>query len=451
MTNSYYNPTGVPSTNADGLSADMRNEFDLIRQGFEKFPDPAGHPSEPVFANAAANGFELKNAATARTALGVQPTNDPTFTGTVTIPTATKNTVSGVAASTEFASKLGMHFYGNILGISTNTTLDADDGGLPFEVQANVIVDLPDTTNTFYSITTYTFKALSAFTLRAAGGQSINSGLASANTLSVLQGETITIASNGPGSGSWYVMANGFGAASMNLKANLASPSFSGSPTAPTKTRLTNDTTLATMAALLAHGLQFPGAGIGISGNTTLTVANSGKWYEVQGVGLTVTLPALAGTIDGVAYCLIAAQDFTLKGSGAETISTGVGAANSWVVNKGQRLVVVANSTAWYIPIDGFTGAHFKNSISAGSGYIKHPGGIMEVIGKYITPGSAWTGQSVVFPQAFASIVHNIQLTVRSGGATNIDVHFSGETINGFDSYCSDASVIVHYRALGDW
>ena len=168
-------------------------------------------------------------------------------------------------------------------------------------------------------------------------------------------------------------------------------------------------------------------------------------------MGLTVTLPALAGTIDGVAYCLIAAQDFTLKGNGAETISTGVGAANSWVVNKGQRLVVVANSTAWYIPIDGFTGAHFKNSITSGSGYIKHPGGIMEVIGKYTTPGSAWTGQSVVFPQAFASIVHNIQLTVRSGGVTNIDVHFSGETINGFDSYCSDASVVVHYRALGDW
>lgn len=451
MTNSYYNPTGVPSTNADGLSADMRNEFDLIRQGFEKFPDPAGHPSEPVFANAAANGFELKSAADARTALSVQPTNNPTFTGTVTIPTATKNTVSGVAASTEFVVKQGMHFYGNILAISTNTTLDSGSGGLAFEVQANVIVDLPDTTNTLYSITTYTFKALSAFTLRAFTAQTINSGLASANTLSVLQGETITIASNGPGSGSWYVMVDGFGGASMNLKANLASPTFTGSPRAPTQTRLANDTTLATMAAVLAHGIHFPTAGIGIAGNTTLAVADSGKWFEIQGTGLTITLPALAGTIAGTSFCLIAAQDFTLKGSGAETISTGVGALNSWTVKKGQRLIVTSNTTAWYIPVDGFTGAFHQSSISAGSGYIKHPGGIMEVIGVYTTPGSAWTQQAVVFPQAFSSVAHNLQLTVRSGGVTNIDAHFSDLTTSGFNSYCSDASVIVHYRALGDW
>ncbi|WP_371370004.1 phage tail protein [Pseudomonas sp. QL9] len=163
--------------------------------------------------------------------------------------------------------------------------------------------------------------------------------------------------------------------------APLASPVFTGNPAAPTPAQFDNDTSVATTAFVQAAGLHFPsGTGIPLATSTSLVTAQSGKWFEVQAAGITVTLPALSTTQSGLTtYTIKAAVGFTLKGSGTESINYGAGAgSNTYSVLAGQNLAVVSNgaTSSWFVVADGFGSSLFGAS-KASTGYQLLPSGLI--------------------------------------------------------------------------
>lgn len=63
MSNDFYNPTGNPSTAAQGLSATMRTEFTNISTGFGKLPGVTGNNSKAVVVNSGGTGLTVTTGA----------------------------------------------------------------------------------------------------------------------------------------------------------------------------------------------------------------------------------------------------------------------------------------------------------------------------------------------------------------------------------------------------
>ena len=59
MSNDFYTPTGVPQTSSQGTSAVIRNEFDLIQDGFDKLPVLTGNGNKAVVINSAGTGLTV--------------------------------------------------------------------------------------------------------------------------------------------------------------------------------------------------------------------------------------------------------------------------------------------------------------------------------------------------------------------------------------------------------
>jgi len=71
----------------------------------------------------------------------------------------------------------------------------------------------------------------------------------------------------------------------LSLKANLASPVFTGLPRAPTAARDDNSTQLATTEFVRQLGFNLPGPAVGLSNGQTLSQAHTGKYCTMSGVG----------------------------------------------------------------------------------------------------------------------------------------------------------------------
>lgn len=100
MTNSFYNPTGKPSTSAAALSVDMRTEFANIAAGFALLPTFTGKANKIVVVNAGetalttpSDGSPLPGVTTNTTAatgnVGEYLSTVVTFGGRITLTTAT--------------------------------------------------------------------------------------------------------------------------------------------------------------------------------------------------------------------------------------------------------------------------------------------------------------------------------------------------------------------------
>ena len=70
--NEYYDPTGVPADHGDKLSADMRNEFNLVEAGFDKIPALAGNGGKIIRVNAGETALEAVNADSLLAAEGIE-------------------------------------------------------------------------------------------------------------------------------------------------------------------------------------------------------------------------------------------------------------------------------------------------------------------------------------------------------------------------------------------
>jgi hypothetical protein len=107
------------------------------------------------------------------------------------------------------------------------------------------------------------------------------------------------------------------------LKANLASPSLTGTPTAPTAALFTDTTQLANMAALLAL-VRVRNTGVESSSSTayTLVLADAGKWKRMTSASaVTVTVPPNSSVAFPVGTCI----DIERNGAGSVTIAAGAG------------------------------------------------------------------------------------------------------------------------------
>lgn len=445
MSNDYYNPTGVPSTNAPGSSSDVRNEFDLIKTGFEKLPVVTGNPSEAVFVNAAGNALEAVTAATARTNIGAAAAADSALTGNPTAPTAAQFDNDTSISTTAFANRLGHHYQAAVgTAISGTTSLTASQSGHWFNVTANVTVTLPALSTTTAGLSTFTFRAASAFTLAGNGAESINYDVGAANTYSVQAGEHVTVTAN---TSSWYITMDAFGKVAMDLKADLASATFTGIAV-PTAARTDNDTSAASTAFVKLIGPHFPSTGTALSTTQTLAAADAGGWFSVSGSSLTITMPTLASVPTGDTYTFVARDDFTLKGNGSETIVNPITSGNTYDVKDGQVVTVAQNSSNWYVVSDGFGSGSFAIGANGGS----LPGGIQFRTGTIVSHATPNTAVAESFTPAFSNNVYSLVMTPTYGSflGTGMVGWFDNLTTSGFNMRCAESGVTFYYFAIGN-
>ena len=240
--------------------------------------------------------------------------------------------------------------------------------------------------------------------------------------------------------------------AALTAYAPLASPALTGAPTAPTPAVSDSSTKLATTAFVRSMGSAFSGGGLGLNTSTSITAAQLGGWGQIQGVGLTITLPSLASTIIGQTFTLLGAgSGGTLKGNGTDSIvpSNG-GAANTLAVAACEIVTVVSNgASGWFVAEDGVSAAQiaaqyaalasFTNSLGT-SGYQKLPGGlIMQWCQVACTAGGA---AAFTWPIAFPTAVY---LAVPGGmaGLTfsgSYSAYLSGVTTSGGTAYGNNGS-----------
>lgn len=209
----------------------------------------------------------------------------------------------------------------------------------------------------------------------------------------------------------------------LDKKANIASPAFTGVPTAPTAAQFDNDTSLATTEFVQRALGSFSGA-VGYSTATaTLTAADVGK-HIVVSVASTLTLPSASSVSLGATLFISATGggDVTLSRAGADTIIRNDQiSGNTFVVKSGTsvRLRQGNGGTGWYV-IEGDGALPYSSlfgSSLATSGYQKLPSGLIIQWGNVTTSASA--DVQVTYPIAFPNVAASISLTadVSTAGA----------------------------------
>ena len=113
-------------------------------------------------------------------------------------------------------------------------------------------------------------------------------------------------------------------AAAISSKSDINSPTFTGTPSAPTAAAGTNTTQLATTAFVLTNGVPSGGTGFGVRAGPTSTVLRS---IAVSGAGIAITNgDGVAGnpTITNTGVTSINAEDgaITVTGSAGITATT---------------------------------------------------------------------------------------------------------------------------------
>ena len=131
MSNEYFQPGSVPAPNSPGSSAIMRNEFASIASGFDKLPVLAGHANQVVVVNS--TGTSLVSA-------GIAIVDLVTLNGVQTLTNKTiswaDNTFPGFGnAATRDAGLLA----GNVLLLQNSNQLPPIDGSLLTGINAGMV------------------------------------------------------------------------------------------------------------------------------------------------------------------------------------------------------------------------------------------------------------------------------------------------------------------------
>jgi hypothetical protein len=162
MSNAYYNRTGYPTPNAPGSSAAMRNELDLIMDGFDKLPTLTGNAFRVITVNSAGNALvataNLQSLAITNSTLnnsvigGLTPAagtfstllvnSTAVFSGAVTISSGTingtqiGNTTASSGAFTTLSATSGIS--GNLTGNVTGNLTGNVTGNITGNITGNV-------------------------------------------------------------------------------------------------------------------------------------------------------------------------------------------------------------------------------------------------------------------------------------------------------------------------
>jgi hypothetical protein len=185
------------------------------------------------------------------------------------------------------------------------------------------------------------------------GGTDIVPGTIVSVTAGTTQGETLWSLTSGQEGDTITIGSTALAFTNATaLMAPLASPVFTGNPTAPTPAQFDNDTSLATTAFVQRALGNFADAQT-FSGSFTLTAADAGKCYVYgETVAATITLPAISATAIGATFEFIntGTANITVQRAGSDQIDSGPTAVNSIVVPPNQSLKIVRSggSSLWH-------------------------------------------------------------------------------------------------------
>jgi hypothetical protein len=242
--------------------------------------------------------------------------NAPIFRGIPSSVTPTFGSNSTSIATTAYVKQQGWEFPGAGLGITASQTLTVAQLNTWGQFQASGLTVTLPLGSTLPAGFTFTFLGGSfGGTVQGNGTDVIrNASNVAANTLVVTIGQTVTIAFDTDSGGGWYVIATGGASGGVTsfdgrsgaiiLQASdvtgvggalLASPAFTGVPTAPTAAAGTSTTQLAT-TAFVTSAIQIVESGSVLSFNTR-TGAVTLQASDVTGVGgALLASPAFTGT-----------------------------------------------------------------------------------------------------------------------------------------------------------
>lgn len=205
-------------------------------------------------------------------------------------------------------------------------------------------------------------------------------------------------------------------------KAPLASPAFTGNPTAPTQPAFDNSTKLVTSAFVKRQGIQASGFNV-LVGATTLDSAHVGGVVYLGGAGnYTVTLPLASTLPPGARIEFISGvgvSPVTIQRQGADQLAMNANvSATSLKMALGDTLVLETDGVKWFAaggssPL-AYTGG-FAASL-ASNGYQKLPSGLIIQWGR-VTSTAAMQGVTWTFPIAFPNaLLSYFAMTENSSG-----------------------------------
>lgn len=138
-----------------------------------------------------------------------------------------------------------------------------------------------------------------------------------------------------------------------NGLARLASPAFTGNPTAPTPAQFDNDTSLATTAFVQRAMGNFR-AIVGQNASYLVKASDAGVVIAATVPGMTLTLPALSSVPSGAAFtfhCNNTAVSVTIACTGAEAIQYGSKHLSSLVLKAGDAITLVSDTGTSWTPV----------------------------------------------------------------------------------------------------
>ena len=250
--NEFYDSSGAPATSSDIDSSVLRAEFDAIEEGFKKLPVMAGKNSLPVFVNSGGTGLEAITADNARAALAAEGTTK-------------KDASDGYVGLTLFKINF-KNALNSFISFLTNSntavrtyTFPDKDGTVA--MTADVALKAPIDTPTFTGAASFT-GAVSGVTKSMVGLSNVDNTSDANKPVSTAQATAIGLKLDASGYTAADVLtkiktvdgvSSGLDADLLDgaegaLYARLASPNFTGSPSAPTPVVTDNGTSLATTA-----------------------------------------------------------------------------------------------------------------------------------------------------------------------------------------------------------
>jgi hypothetical protein len=188
--------------------------------------------------------------------------------------------------------------------------------------------------------------------------------------------------------------------AAIQTKADLASPTFTGSPAAPTASPGTNTTQLATTA--------FAAAAATAAANTALSTLGTMSTQNANNVSIT------GGSVTGITDITVADGGTGVSSIAANNVMLGNGTSPIQVVAPGTiGNVLTSNGSTWQSTAPQVSNSSFTGSNQSlnQSGYQKLPGGLIIQWGRNAPNGT------VTFPIAFP----NACFTVVATAGTNFE------------------------------
>lgn len=258
------------------------------------------------------------------------------------------------------------------------------------------------------------------------------------------------------------------------LKAPLASPALTGTPTAPTPAQFDSSTKLSTMEGLQRALGNWRGFVADTDGGTfALTAADAGKEIVLSGSSVTgsLVLPQLTSVPDGAAFlvkCEATASNWTIATYAGDGANMVVGSASvaSVPIARGDFALIMRGGNSWRV--HGTISLPYSESFAASlnaNGYQKLPSGLIVQWGQIVGPESVSVANvDVTFPITFPTACYQFipSAGVNAGNLDAVSNYRSDQTTIVFDiptsagvkcsmqyiNYSADARVL-RYFAVG--